>query len=227
MAVPFMKAYTDLLVQTCHRREAHALGGMAAFIPSRKDQEVNEVAMAKVREDKERESRNGFDGTWVAHPDLVPLAQSIFNDVLGESPNQKHRKRKEVRVPPAKLLSFAETGGKATEAGFRSNIEVALRYIERWISGQGAVAIHNLMEDAATAEICRAQLWQWIRHDVKLDDGRAATRELYRKIRDEEFSKLQESGAGRYAEAAEILDRLVLSEKFPEFLTLEAYSYLV
>jgi malate synthase len=227
MAVPFMKAYTDLLVKTCHQREAHALGGMAAFIPSRKDTQVNELAMAKVREDKERESRNGFDGTWVAHPDLVPLAKSIFSDVLGEAPHQKHRKREEVVADAAKLLNFAETGGKATETGFRANVEVALRYIERWISGQGAVAIHNLMEDAATAEICRAQLWQWIRHEVKLDDGRAATRELYTKIRDEEFSKLQEEGAGRFAEAAEILDRLVLSAKFPEFLTLEAYSYLV
>ncbi len=161
MTVPFMRAYTELLVQTCHRRGAHAMGGMAAFIPSRRDAEVNERAMAAVRSDKERESSNGFDGTWVAHPDLVPLANEVFTGVLGERPHQKERSRDDVSVAPAELLDVAVPGGSVTEAGVRANVSVGLAYLASWLDGNGAAAINNLMEDAATAEISRSQLWQW------------------------------------------------------------------
>jgi malate synthase len=187
---------------------------------------VNQIAMAKVREDKERESRDGFDGTWVAHPDLVGPVLEIFDAALGNAPHQKHRLREEVIIDSKKIISFAETGGKVTQSGFRANVEVALQYIERWLSGQGAVAIHNLMEDAATAEICRAQLWQWIHHHVVLAEGQLANEEFYRKVRDEELGRLIQSGPGRYSEAAAVLDRLLLSKDFPEFLTTEAYAYL-
>ena len=161
MTVPFMRAYTELLVQTCHRRGAHAIGGMAAFIPNRRDPEVTETALAKVREDKERESRDGFDGTWVAHPDLVPVATEIFDAVLGDAPNQKARLREEVSVSAAELLDLGVEGGSVTEAGVRANIRVALAYLDAWLRGTGAAAIDNLMEDAATAEIARSQLWLW------------------------------------------------------------------
>lgn len=229
MTVPFMRAYTDLLVRSCHRHGAHAIGGMSAFIPSRKDPKVNEIAITKVREDKDRESRDGFDGTWVAHPDLVPIAASIFDSMLGKELHQKHRQRDEVVPDASRLLRIGMsqgTGGRITEQGFRSNIEIALQYLERWLSGLGAVAIHNLMEDAATAEISRAQLWQWIQHSAKLEDGRAASHDLYRKIRDEEIAKLGGHGKGRYAQAVEVLDALVMSPDFPEFLTTLAYERL-
>lgn len=226
MTASFMRAYTDLLVKTCHKRGAHAIGGMAAFIPSRRDPKVNEVAMSKVRDDKERESRDGFDGTWVAHPDLVGLAASIFDQALHQSPNQKHRLREEVVIDPKQLISFGDIGGQVTQEGFRLNIEVALQYIERWISGQGAVAIHNLMEDAATAEISRAQLWQWVHHRVVLSDGAIANKDLYVKIRSDELSKLNVSGTAHFLDAATVLDRLVLNDSFPDFLTIEAYAYL-
>ncbi len=164
MAVPFMRAYTELLVKTCHRRGAHAIGGMAAFIPSRRDPEVNAVALAKVREDKEREAGQGFDGTWVAHPDLVPVAMEIFDRVLGERPNQVERQREDVAADPAALLDVASTPGAITEDGLRNNVSVGIQYLAAWLRGSGAVAIFNLMEDAATSEISRSQVWQWLRH---------------------------------------------------------------
>lgn len=226
MTVPFMRAYCNLLVQTCHKRGAHAMGGMAAFIPSRRDAKINEVAIAKVREDKEREASLGFDGTWVAHPDLVPIAREKFDAVLGERPNQKEVLRDNVHVSAAELLNTHIEGGAITEAGFRANIDVALQYIESWLRGIGAAAIHNLMEDAATAEIARAQLWQWIRCKAALNDGRPITKQLYETIRREEMSRLTKPEPGRYSEAAEILDKLVSSDEFIDFLTLPAYAYL-
>ncbi len=226
MTVPFMRAYTELLVQTCHRRGAHAIGGMAAFIPNRRDPAVTEVALAKVRDDKERESRDGFDGTWVAHPDLVPIATEVFDAVLGTAPNQKDRLREEVSVTAADLLDLTVAGGRVTEAGLRANIRVALAYLDSWLRGVGAAAIDNLMEDAATAEISRSQLWLWITQSLTLDDGRVVDPALYASIRDEELARLREGGEGRLADAADLLDRLVLADDFAEFLTLRAYSLL-
>jgi malate synthase len=203
---------------------------MAAFIPSRRDPEVNATAMAKVRDDKERESRDGFDGTWVAHPDLVPLATEIFDGVLGDRPNQKDRLREEVRVAAGDLLDFRVPGGQVTEAGVRLNIDVALQYLDAWLGGNGAAAIHNLMEDAATAEISRSQLWQWRTLGTRLDDGRFLTGGLYTAIRDEVLAELGggggATGSGHLAEAAELLDGLVLDDEFAEFLTLGAYERL-
>ncbi|HUP26844.1 MAG TPA: malate synthase A [Chloroflexia bacterium] len=226
MAVPFMRAYTQLLVKTCHRRGAHAIGGMAAFIPSRKDPAVNETAMSRVSEDKEREARDGFDGTWVAHPDLVPIAADIFGRVLGEQPHQKHVMREDIHVEAGELLDLRVPDGKITEAGVRTNISVALQYLDSWLRGNGAAAINNLMEDAATAEISRAQLWQWIRHGAALESGEPMSGELYRRIREEELASLGPTGANRLTDAARILDRLVLSDSFEDFLTLSAYEYL-
>ncbi len=224
MSVPFMAAYADLLVKTCHKRGAHAIGGMAAFIPSRKDPEVNEVAMAKVREDKVREAKSGFDGTWVAHPDLVPVAMREFDAVLGEKPHQKQVRREKVKVTGRHLLDLAIDEARVTETGLRNNLSVALQYLSAWLGGTGAVAIFNLMEDAATAEIARAQLWQWIRHGIRLNDGRQVTPDLYRTLRDEELSKLPE--AAHLQEAAVLLDHLVASERFIDFLTIPAYDAL-
>lgn len=226
MTVPFMRAYTELLVKSCHTHGAHAIGGMAAFIPSRKDPEVNANAMSKVRDDKQREAGDGFDGTWVAHPDLVPLALEIFAGALGAKPNQKERRREEVQVVGSQLVNTQVPGGKLTEAGLRNNISVGLQYLNSWLLGNGAAAIYNLMEDAATAEISRAQLWQEIQYGAQLDDDRTITAELYGQLRDEELSKLGGREAGRYGEAAEILDQLVLADEFTEFLTLRAYEYL-
>jgi len=226
MTVPFMRSYCDLLVQTCHRRGAHAMGGMAAFIPSRKDADINKVAMARVKEDKERETKQGFDGTWVAHPDLVGIAKEIFDAHLGDKPNQKNVLREEVQVKDSELISLAIEGSAITEVGVANNINVALQYIESWLRGVGAAAIHNLMEDAATAEISRAQLWQWIANGAKLSDGRTVTKELYEQLRDKELKQLTAVAPGRFADAAKILDGLVLSTEFTEFLTIPAYSYL-
>jgi malate synthase len=226
MTVPFMRNYSQLLVKTCHKRGAHAIGGMAAFIPSRRDPEVNAIAFAKVREDKEREAGDGFDGTWVAHPGLVPVAMEIFDGVLGDRPNQKERQRDDVQVGADQLTELAVPDGKITEDGLRGNVSVALQYINSWLLGTGAAAINNLMEDAATAEISRAQLWQWIRNGDTTEDGEAITRERYARIRDEELSKLGGASAGRYGDAAEILDGLVLSDEFIPFLTIPAYAYL-
>jgi malate synthase len=213
MAVPFMRAYTDLLVRTCHRRGAHAIGGMAAFIPSRRDPAVNELALAKVREDKERESGNGFDGTWVAHPDLVPVATQIFDGVLGERPNQVDRLREEVSVTPGDLLDFEIPGGEVTEDGLRTNVSVGVRYLHSWLNGVGAAAIDNLMEDAATAEISRSQVWQWVN----------ATRPIFtpERVRDE-----VDSMRAGMEQAAELFERVALDQEFVEFLTLPAYELL-
>jgi malate synthase len=226
MNVPFMRAYTDLLVRTCHRRGAHAIGGMAAFIPSRKDPEVNEVAMFRVREDKRREATDGFDGTWVAHPDLVPIARAEFSKVLGARPNQTDRPREEVTVGPHELTDFHVPDGAVTEEGVRNNVSVALQYLDHWLRGVGAVGIFNLMEDVATAEISRSQLWQWVHRGARLDDGRALSAALYRELLESELEKLGGAGVGRYRDAAEVLDALVLGDDFVEFLTLSAYERL-
>ena len=227
MTVPFMRAYTELLVQTCHRRGAHAMGGMSAFIPSRRDPEVNDKALAAVRADKQRESADGFDGTWVAHPDLIPVAREIFDAVLGDMPNQKDRLRPEVRVTPRDLIDVAVPDGHVTEAGVRANVSIGLSYLASWLAGNGAAAINNLMEDAATAEISRSQLWQWRTHAVPLEDGSPMTAERYTKVRDEELATLQSSLPDfPWTDAAALLDELVLSDDFAEFLTLSAYARL-
>ncbi len=225
MAVPFMRAYAELLVKTCHKRGAHAIGGMAAFIPSRKDSKVNEIAFAKVREDKEREAGFGFDGTWVAHPDLVAVAKEIFDAKLGSNANQKNVLREEVRVTATQLLNTKIDAG-VTIAGVSGNVDVALQYIESWLRGVGAAAIHNLMEDAATAEIARAQIWQWIHSGTKTASGEIVTTDLYKKLRDTMLAQYPNIEGNRFAEAAEILDQLVLSEEFIEFLTIPAYTHL-
>ncbi|HEY6015792.1 MAG TPA: malate synthase A [Gaiellaceae bacterium] len=217
MTVPFMRSYTELLVATCHERGAHAMGGMAAFIPSRKDPEVNETALAKVRDDKLRESRDGFDGTWVAHPDLVPTATEVFDDALGDKPNQLDRLRPEVDVSAADLLSLPETPGSVTEQGIRTNVSVGIRYLASWLNGNGAAAIDNLMEDAATAEISRSQLWQWVRH------GRVSADEV-RRIEQEELGKLTDWP--RVREAAGLFEQVSLADEFVDFLTLPAYELL-
>ncbi|HEX6703004.1 MAG TPA: malate synthase A [Gaiellaceae bacterium] len=216
MTVPFMRAYTELLVKSCHRRGAHAIGGMAAFIPSRRDPQVNEVALAKVREDKLREAGDGFDGTWVAHPDLVPTAREVFDDVLGERPNQVDRLREDVSVAAADLLDVAATPGDVSDGGVRLNVSVGVRYIASWLNGVGAAAIDDLMEDAATAEISRSQIWQWVRHGRV---SRARVRELERE-------ELERLGPG-YEAAADVFEQVALADEFAEFLTLPAYERLV
>ena len=226
MTTPFMRAYTELLVRTCHKRGAHAMGGMAAFIPSRRDPEINEIALTGVRADKERESTDGFDGTWVAHPDLVAVAREIFETNLNGARNQRERMREDVSVDAGDLVSLDQSGGTVSEAGVRLNISVALQYINSWLNGVGAAAINNLMEDAATAEISRGQIWQWIQHNADLDDGRSVTAELYESLRDEELASLGGPEESRFGDAVEILDQLILTEEFPEFLTLPAYEYL-
>ncbi len=226
MTVPFMRAYSQLLVKTCHRRGAHAIGGMAAFIPSRRDAAVNETAFVKVREDKEREAGDGFDGTWVAHPGLVPVALEIFDSVLGERPHQKERQRDDVTANAAALVDLSVPGGRVTEEGLRLNVSVALQYLNAWLQGTGAAAINNLMEDAATAEISRAQIWQWIRNGDTTEDGAPVTRERYAEVRDEELAKLGGAGNERYGDAAAILDGLILADDFAPFLTIPAYAYL-
>jgi malate synthase len=227
MTVPFMRAYTELLVQTCHRRGAHAIGGMAAFIPSRRDPEANARALAAVRADKERESGDGFDGTWVAHPDLVPVAREIFDGVLGTRLNQKDRLRPEVRVAVSDILDVSVPGSAVTEAGVRANVSIGLSYLASWLAGNGAAAINNLMEDAATAEISRSQLWQWRVHGIPLDDGQAMTADRYTAIRDEELAKLRSAAPDfPWTDAAALLDDLVLADEFADFLTLDAYSRL-
>lgn len=230
MAVPFMRAYAELLVRTCHRRGAHAIGGMAAFIPSRRDEDVNRTALAKVHEDKAREVGQGFDGTWVAHPDLVPVARGVFDGVLGTAPHQKQVLREDARPEAQALLDTTVPNGSITEAGVRNNIAVALRYLEAWFGGDGAAAIFNLMEDVATAEISRAQLWQWIHHAAQTKDGRRVDAEFYRRLRDEELHALQaergEDQEGRLGQARVVLDELVLNEAFVPFLTELAYPRL-
>jgi malate synthase len=227
MAVPFMNAYARLLVHTCHKRGAHAIGGMAAFIPSRRDEEANAIAFAKVHEDKEREATLGFDGTWVAHPGLVPVAIEELTKKLGENPNQKDANATtDPGVSSAQLLDFTVEGGEITENGLRLNINVAMQYINSWLNGVGAAAIMNLMEDAATAEISRAQIWQWIRHGKQTTEGDDITVEFYDRLRAEELEKLGGAGESRYEEAAQVLDLLVHGTSFIPFLTLPAYSLL-
>jgi malate synthase len=216
MTVPFMRAYTELLVKTCHRRGAHAMGGMAAFVPSRRDPEVNEVALAGVRDDKQREAGDGFDGTWVAHPDLVPVATEEFDAVLGRRPNQVERLREEVDVAAADLLDVHVPDSGITEGGVRNNVSVGLRYLESWLRGTGAVAIYNLMEDAATAEISRSQVWQWLHH------GRIEREQVVAF----EDAELAEAGEGRWEEARALFDKVALSQEFDEFLTLPAYELI-
>ena len=224
MAVPFMRAYTRLLVATCHRRGAHAIGGMSAFIPNRREPEVTANALAKVREDKEREAGDGFDGTWVAHPDLVAVAQEAFDRELGDRPNQKEAPGDPTVRAPA-LLDVAVPGGRVTEAGVRQNVSVAIRYLDAWLRGNGAAALDNLMEDTATAEISRSQLWQWRASATPLDDGTPFTADRYRAVRDAEVARLG-ADTGRIAEAARLLDGLVLADDFVEFLTPGAYPLL-
>jgi malate synthase len=233
MTVPFMRAYTELLVQTCHKRGAFAMGGMAAFIPSRKDAEVNEQAITKVKADKEREATDGFDGTWVAHPDLVSTAMEVFDRILGDKPNQLDKQRPEVSVTADQILAAGETPGEQTGAGLRTNVDVGIRYIESWLRGMGAAAIHNLMEDAATAEISRSQIWQWVHNDVTLaDTGEQVTADLVRRYADEETDKIRdEIGAeaydsGRFKEARDIFEQVALADDFVTFLTLPAYDLL-
>ena len=210
MTVPFMRAYTELLVRSCHRRGAHAIGGMAAFIPSRKDAEVNEVALAKVRDDKERESGDGFDGSWVAHPDLVPVCTEVFDGALGERPNQLERLREDAVPDEAALLSIPDTPGEITEAGLRTNVSVGVRYLDAWLHGVGAAAIDNLMEDAATAEISRSQVWQWLQHGHF--DEPLVRHEI----------ELVDAGD----EAKELFAQLTLADELVDFLTLPAYEHL-
>jgi malate synthase len=232
MQVPFMRAYAQNLVKICHKRGAHAIGGMSAFIPSRKDEEVNKNAFAKVRADKELEASNGYDGTWVAHPDLVPIAQEAFDKVLGNQPHQKHQLRQDVQITAQDLRNFCIEGGKITENGIRTNIHVGILYIESWLSGVGAAALYNLMEDAATAEISRAQVWQWLKTAAQLDDGRVFDKKLYEQLLDEEIEKCknylgnERVDSGRLVQAIDIFNKLVLQEHFEEFLTIPAYELL-
>ncbi len=216
----FLKSYVDLLIRTCHRRGIHAMGGMAAQIPIKNDPAANEKALDKVRQDKLREVQAGHDGTWVAHPGLVPIAREVFDQHMKEA-NQIDRRRDDVRITAHDLLSVPE--GKISEEGLRWNIDVGLQYLESWLRGSGCVPIYNLMEDAATAEISRAQVWQWVRHGAKLSDGRPVTQEMVHKVIGEQKSKLKGS---RMAEAAEIYDHMMTSPDFAEFLTLVAYDYI-
>jgi malate synthase len=229
MTAPFMRAYTELLVKTCHARGAHAMGGMAAFIPSRRDPEVNATALTKVRDDKTREANDGFDGSWVAHPDLVSVCKEVFDATLGSEPNQLGKQRPDVHVIAEDLLSVAKTPGGITEAGLRNNISVALQYLATWLGGNGAVAVFNLMEDAATAEISRSQIWQWIHNDVILDDGPLVTKDVVERMIDEELVKIHELAGGsfdaaRYGQAVALLVEVALADSFAEFLTIPAYE---
>ena len=229
MTAPFMRAYTELLVSTCHGRGAHAMGGMAAFIPSRRDPQVNEIALAKVRDDKTRESRDGFDGSWVAHPDLVPICREVFDGVLGDQANQLGKLREDVSVTAADLLSIDKTPGGITEAGLRNNISVGLQYLANWLAGNGAVAIFNLMEDAATAEISRSQVWQWMHNDISLAEGPMITRDLVERLIGEELATIRERhgdafDAARYDEATALFTEVALADDYADFLTIPAYE---
>jgi len=226
MTAPFMRAYAQLLVKTCHQRGAFAIGGMAAFIPSRRDEEVNARAFAKVREDKEREAGDGFDGSWVAHPDLVPVCQEVFDRVLGDKPNQLDKLRDDVHVTAANLLDIASTPGSVTRAGLHNNVEVALLYLASWLGGSGAVGIHNLMEDAATAEIARSQIWQWVHNQAALEDGTVITDALVREVLDEEMDRIRAAGdaSGHLQTARDVFEQVALADEYADFLTLPAYE---
>jgi len=227
MLVPFMKNYSDLIVRVCHRHSAMAIGGMSAFIPSRRDPEVNKVAMEKVSKDKVREANDGFDGTWVAHPDLVKLARDIFADALPGKDNQIEKIPRPEKFPIEEITTFTVEGGKVTEAGVRVNISIGLQYINKWLGGLGAVAINNLMEDAATAEISRAQLWQWRHHGVTMEDGVVLTTQILKKFIQEELEKLGGASCEQYGKAVFILEQMSLSADFEEFLTVPSYQHLV
>ena len=229
MTAPFMRGYTELLVKTCHARGAHAMGGMAAFIPSRRDEAVNATALAKVRDDKTRESSDGFDGSWVAHPDLVPICREVFDGVLGDQPNQLARQRPEVHVSAAELLAIGKTPGQITEAGLRNDVSVGLQYLASWLAGNGAVAIFNLMEDAATAEISRSQVWQWLHNSIPLAEGQTVTRDLVEQIIDEELATIKAQlgaayDAPRFEQAVSLFKEVALADDYAEFLTLPAYE---
>jgi malate synthase len=229
MTAPMMRAYTELLVKTCHARGAHAMGGMAAFIPSRRDEAVNATALAKVRDDKTRESNDGFDGSWVAHPDLVPICQEVFDGVLGDEPNQLAKQRPDVHVTGADLLTVSKTPGQITEAGLRNNVSVGLQYLASWLAGNGAVAIFNLMEDAATAEISRSQVWQWLHNDIALAEGPTVTTGLVERIIGEELATIEAQlgaayDAPRFEQAVSLFKEVALVDDYAEFLTLPAYE---
>jgi malate synthase len=236
MTVPFMRSYSELVVKTCHERGAHAMGGMSAVIPSRSDEEANRKAFEAVREDKQREAGDGFDGTWVAHPDSVPVATEAFDEVLGSRPNQVDRRRDDLTVTADDLMAVPDTPGEITEAGLRSNVNVGIQYISSWLRGNGAAGIYGLMEDAATAEIARGQVWQWIRHGATLDDGRAITPELVRAVESLELERIREEigddewfeNEGRPDLSRELFETVALSgdDEFVEFLTLPAYERL-
>jgi malate synthase len=236
MTVPFMRAYTELLVATCHRRGAHAMGGMAALIPSRSDAEANDRALKGVSEDKAREAGDGFDGTWVAHPDLVAVAEREFDAVLGERPNQVERRRDDVAVEADDLLDVASAGGagEVSEAGLHSNVNVGIQYISSWLRGNGAAAIYGLMEDAATAEIARSQVWQWRRHDVAIDGVGPVTSELVRRVEAEELERIRAEvgddewfeSEGRPGVSREVFEQVALADDFVDFLTIPAYERL-
>ena len=226
----FMRSYSLLAIRTCHRRKAHAIGGMAAQIPIRNDEKANEAALAKVRADKEREAGDGHDGTWVAHPGLVPVAREIFDRLMPEA-NQIHRRRQDVDITAADLLDVPEGG--ITEAGFRQNVNVGIRYLEAWLRGSGCVPLYNLMEDAATAEISRTQVWQWLRHGARLDDGRTIDRAMFDAVQDDVMAGIREElggdayAASRFDDAAALFAEMSTSEEFSEFLTLPAYDMVV
>jgi malate synthase len=236
MTVPFMQSYSDLLVKTCHRRGAHAMGGMSAVVPSRTDEEANRVAFEAVREDKQREAGAGFDGTWVAHPDSVPVATEAFDEVLGDRPNQVDKQLDDVDVNGDDLLAVAQTPGEITEKGLRSNVNVGIQYLSSWLRGNGAAAIYGLMEDAATAEISRAQVWQWIRHGEVLDDGRPVTPDLVRQLEADELERIRKEigddewfeHEGRPDLSRSLFERVALTgDEFVEFMTLPAYEELL
>jgi malate synthase len=227
-----MRAYTELLVATCHRRGAFAIGGMAAFIPNRRDPVVNEQAIEKVRQDKQREANAGYDGTWVAHPDLVPVAMQVFDEVLGDRPNQLDRQRPDVDVSPEQLLDVASTPGEVTEGGLHNNVSVGLQYLASWLGGYGAAGINNLMEDVATAEIARSQVWQWVANGVKLDNGTVMTKELVRGVVDEELAAIraalgdQQFERSHFDEARRVFEQVALADEYVDFLTYPAYDLL-
>ncbi|MFF0449822.1 malate synthase A [Streptomyces sp. NPDC004609] len=233
MTAPFMRAYTELLVRTCHRRGAHAIGGMAAFIPSRRDAEVNRVAFEKVKADKDREAADGFDGSWVAHPDLVPIAMASFDAVLGDRPHQKDRLREDVSVAAGDLIAVDSLHATPTYEGLRNAVQVGIRYIEAWLRGLGAVAIFHLMEDAATAEISRSQIWQWINAGVVFENGERATPELAREVAARELEAIRAElgdeafAAGNWRQAHDLLLKVALDEDYEDFLTLPAYEQLI
>lgn len=223
MTAPFMRSYTEQLVRACHRRGATAIGGMSAFVPNRKDASINEIAFGKVREDKTREANDGFDGSWVAHPDLVPVAREVYDQVLGKHPNQLSRTREDVEVSDSALLNVAGLEGKITEQGIRDNIEIGIRYIESWLRGNGAVALRNLMEDAATAEISRSQLWQWIHQSAITDTGEIITRHWVQDLVEETMDRMERFESDRFEDALEIFEACALRDDFPTFLTKNAY----